>query len=129
MPLEAAARQADQHLRRVDALPVLDYHGRMVDAVANAQDVRDRLKQHAELLSRYAIASIAVFGSVARAEASAESDVDLLVTFGRPTGAFAVLRLERELEGILGRQVEIVTPAALKPALRDRVVAEAVDAA
>lgn len=101
----------------------------MVDAVTSAQDVSDRLSQRAELLSRYGVARVAVFGSVARAEALADSDVDLLVTFDRPTGAFAVLRLERELEEILGRRVEIVTPAALKPALRDRIVAEAVDAA
>ncbi len=80
-------------------------------------------------MSRFDVASIAVFGSVARSEAAAESDVDLLVNFAKPVGAFAVMRLERELGDILGRRAEIVTPGALKPRLRDRIVAEAVRAA
>ena len=81
------------------------------------------------MLSRYGVASIAVFGSVARAEAAADSDVDLLVSFAKPVGAFAAMRLERELGDILARRADIVTPAALKPRFRDRIVAEAVRAA
>jgi hypothetical protein len=97
--------------------------------VANAEQVRARLAEHADVLTRYGVASISVFGSVARGEASSDSDVDVLVSFGRPTGAFAVMRLERELAAIFGRPVDLVTPAALKPHLRDRIVAEAVNAA
>ena len=41
-----------------------------------------------ELTERYAIASLFLFGSVARDEASADSDVDLLVEFKQPVGLF-----------------------------------------
>ena len=101
----------------------------MTEPVRSAEDVRRRLALHPDLLSRFGVSSVAVFGSVARAEAAADSDVDLLVSFSKAIGAFAVMRLERELGHILGRRAEIVTPAALKPRLRDRIVAEAVRAA
>lgn len=101
----------------------------MAEPVTSVAQVRERVAEHPDILRRYGIGGIAVFGSVARGQASAESDVDLLVTFDKPLGAFSVIRLEHELEVVLGRRVEIVTRAALKPYLRDRIVAEAVDAA
>jgi len=97
--------------------------------VVDTAEVRERLARHPEVLRRYGVTSVAVFGSVARGEAFAESDVDLLVAFGRPIGLFAVMGLEQELSEILGRNVDLVTRAALKPRLRERILAEAVDAA
>lgn len=67
-----------------------------------------------------------LFGSFARDEACADSDVDLLVEFRRPIGFFEFVRLQRELGERIGRNVEFVTRAALKPRLRDRIRAEAV---
>ena len=58
-----------------------------------------------------------------------DSDIDLLVEFNRPIGLFAFARLQRELGDRLGRPVELVTPAALKPQLRERILREAVIAA
>jgi uncharacterized protein len=49
--------------------------------------------------------------------------------FSRPVGLFAFVRLQRELGERLGRGVELVTHAALKPQLRDRILSEAVVAA
>lgn len=90
---------------------------------------KKRLRAAGEVLRRYGVASISIFGSVARGEARPDSDVDVLVEFAAPIGLFSVLRLERELEGILGHRVDVVTPAALKPQLRDRILEEAVRAA
>lgn len=67
-----------------------------------------------------------LFGSAARGEGTAESDIDLLVEFGRPTGFFAFCRLQRALENALGRKVDLVTFRALHPLIRDRVMADAV---
>jgi len=74
------------------------------------------------------VASIAVFGSVSRDALLPESDVDVLVEFDRPVGAFACLDLESELEHLLGRTVDLVTPAAIKPRLRERIQREAIRA-
>ena len=72
---------------------------------------------------------VSLFGSVARNEAREDSDVDLLVEFGRPIGLFEFARPQRELGERLGRRVEVVTVDALKPRLRDRILREAVVAA
>jgi hypothetical protein len=80
-------------------------------------------------LAEYRVEAVFVFGSVARNEASANSDVDLLVDFERPPSLFELARLRRALSGALGRPVDLVTRAALKPRLRDRILPEAVRAA
>ncbi len=71
---------------------------------------------------------MAVFGSAARGEANAGSDIDILVEFETPVSIFKFLDLKDCLEGILGRPVDLVTRDALKPQLRDRILAEAVSA-
>jgi uncharacterized protein len=81
------------------------------------------------VLDAFGVARVSLFGSFARDEGREDSDVDLLVEFGRPIGLFDFVRLERELSVQIGRKVELVTRAALKPQLRDRILAEAVLAA
>ena len=77
----------------------------------------------------FSVESLAVFGSVARGEAEPSSDVDLLVRFrGHPPGLFEYVRLERHLSELLGRSVDLVMESALKPRLRDRILAESVAA-
>lgn len=79
-----------------------------------------------EVCRRYGIKELAVFGSVARGEATADSDVDLLYALapGARLG-FALNRLEDELAEIFGRPVDLVSRRALHPLLRDTVEAEA----
>ena len=55
--------------------------------------------------------------------------MDLLVEFSVPVGLFEFVRLRRFLEAILGARVDLVTPGALKPQLRQAVLREAVRAA
>jgi uncharacterized protein len=72
---------------------------------------------------------MALFGSVVRDEARADSDVDILVEFARPVGLLAFLRLKRFLEEILGKPVDLVTSKALRPQWRERIIQEAIHAA
>ncbi|MBI4881185.1 MAG: nucleotidyltransferase family protein [Planctomycetes bacterium] len=88
-----------------------------------------RLRDHREELQRLGVRSLAIFGSVARGEADASSDVDILVEFLEPVGLFRFLDVKDCLEAILGRRVDLAERAALKPALRERILSEAVDAA
>ena len=82
------------------------------------------------VLRNHGVASLSLFGSVARDEAGPESDVDLLVEFdGRPVGIFAFLRLKGYLEDIFGRPVDLVSKDAIKRQLRERILSEAVRAA
>lgn len=67
-----------------------------------------------------------MFGSVARGEATADSDIDLLYRLrsGFRLG-FTLNRLEDELAAILGRKVDLVSKRSLHPEMRDQVLREA----
>ncbi|MDJ1183024.1 nucleotidyltransferase family protein [Roseofilum casamattae] len=79
--------------------------------------------QHQDELNAMGVKSLALFGSVARNEATADSDVDFLVEFDdRPIGLFDLSRVRLYLEDILGRKVDMGTVDSLKEYLRDRVL-------
>jgi uncharacterized protein len=67
-----------------------------------------------------------VFGSVARSEATENSDLDLLVTFSEPPDILTKMRFRRQLEEVLGRKVDVTTANGLHWMIRPRVLAEAV---
>ncbi len=78
------------------------------------------------LASRYAVTSLALFGSTARGEACPDSDLDILVSFRRAPGLIRFIELENHLTDLLGIQVDLVLADALKPNIRERVRAELV---
>ncbi len=90
------------------------------------QQVSARLAERSRALSQLGVKSLAVFGSVARNEATTGSDVDLLVEFARPIGLFEFVHVKNYLEQVLGCRVDLVTPDALRPEMRDRILKEAV---
>lgn len=77
-----------------------------------------------ELMDRYGVKSLALFGSAARDETSQSSDVDLLVEFNRPAGLFALFSLQDRLEELLGCPVDLGTLEGIKPRLRSRLLQE-----
>ena len=93
------------------------------------EDILAALSQHRAELHQSGVASLALFGSVARGEATAASDIDLLVEFDRPIGLFALLRLQGQLQIWLGHPVDLVPLDCLRPELRERVLAESLRAA
>ncbi len=80
----------------------------------------------AELLAlarRRGVTGVRVFGSMSRGD---DSDVDLLVTLAAGTSALPLGGLLLDAQELLGRRVDVVTEASLHPALRERVMADAV---
>jgi predicted nucleotidyltransferase len=75
-----------------------------------------------EICRRNDVSMLGVFGSVARGEATAQSDVDLLVKFSNRKSLLAVVSLERQLSDALGRKVDLLTEAAISPYLRSRIL-------
>jgi predicted nucleotidyltransferase len=69
--------------------------------------------------------NIRVFGSFARGEQRSGSDLDLLVELPGRCSLLDVARLKVELEGVVRRSVDVIPEDSLKPALRDRILAEA----
>lgn len=82
---------------------------------------RDRIRQFCR---ENHIRRLALFGSILREDFAANSDVDLLVEFepGHTPGLLRMAALELQLTEILGRKVDLRTPAELSPHFRDDVV-------
>ena len=66
-----------------------------------------------------------MFGSIARAEGSDRSDIDLLIEL-EPKTFDAYMDVKLFFEGFLGRKVDLVLANAVKPRLRSVILAEAV---
>jgi predicted nucleotidyltransferase len=81
-------------------------------------------EKNAELAKQFGVKSLLLFGSVARDEATATSDVDLLVEFNRPVGYFGLFALQNHLEQLLDCHVDLGTLNSLKPNIRERVIGE-----
>ncbi len=69
---------------------------------------------------------MAVFGSVARNQARAGSDIDLIVEAPHSTSSFEFVGFKQLLEKVLGREIDLVKYGGLKPGLDDDVWREAV---
>lgn len=78
-----------------------------------------------EFCRRNQVKSLALFGSVLRADFRPDSDVDILVEFqpGARIGFMAMGRMQRELTELLHRPVDLVPKEGLKPLIRDAVLA------
>jgi uncharacterized protein len=94
-------------------------------SVLTAAYVLSELEAHADVLRGFGVKRIGIFGSVARGEARADSDLDLLVELQRQTykdymGALLFL------EELFGCKVDLVMLEALKPALKPYVMPEVI---
>jgi predicted nucleotidyltransferase len=68
------------------------------------------------------VSMLGVFGSVAKGEATEQSDIDLLVRFSERKGLLALIRLERILSEALGRKVDLLTESSISPYIRDNIL-------
>jgi predicted nucleotidyltransferase len=88
----------------------------------------ETFRKHVAEIRGHGVSRLALFGSCVRGEDRADSDVDVLVEFDKPVSIFKFLDVKEYLETLLGRRVDLVMRGALKPQLRDRILAEAVSA-
>jgi predicted nucleotidyltransferase/DNA-binding XRE family transcriptional regulator len=109
----------------------------MSDPSAPATSVRGQVGHRAKLLRRqrrrlldaartHGARRVRVFGSLARGEARATSDVDLLVDLEPGRTLLDLVAFGREAEAILDTPVDVATPDMLKNRIRDEVLAEAI---
>jgi hypothetical protein len=84
---------------------------------------RDAIRR---LAARHGARDVRIFGSVARDESTADSDLDVLVSMEPGRTLFDLIALEQDLEQLLGRPVDVVSDAGLSPYLRAQIVADAV---
>jgi hypothetical protein len=96
----------------------------------NLQNVLEILRAHETDLRRLGVAHAAVFGSVARGDARAESDIDVLVDLdeNRPIGIFEYARLKLYINELFDGPSDVVNRRTLKPLLQASILYDAVDA-
>jgi predicted nucleotidyltransferase len=80
-----------------------------------------------ELNTRFGVTRLSLFGSVARDEATASSDIDVLVSFDGPATSERYFGVLFFLEDLLGRPVDLVTDKALRAELRPYVEQSLID--
>ena len=84
-----------------------------------AQEMTNKIES---VLKKYDVSFAGVFGSRARGEERANSDVDLLVRFNKQKGLFELAGLERDLSESLNLKVDLVTEGGLSPLLKSEVM-------
>lgn len=77
------------------------------------------------LIEHFGVKRIGLFGSFARGTPEADSDIDILVDFGKPVG-FRFMDLADYLEQVLGRKVDILTPEGIR-SIRIKEVAQEIE--
>ena len=95
-----------------EVVPLSGPTGRLVAA---------RREQLRQVLERHGVRNARIFGSVARGDDHQGSDLDILVDFAPRTSLFTILRIQDELEAILGVPVDLVPDSGLKHRVRVRV--------
>ena len=88
------------------------------------EEVKEALSSQKQvLLEKFKVKEIGVFGSYVRGEQEELSDIDILVDFAEPVG-WEFIDLLEYLEDILGIKVDLVTPGALRPQFKERILKE-----
>ncbi len=87
----------------------------------NVDEIREVIRP---VLIRHHIKRAGIFGSVAKGYAAPDSDIDILVELGNQISLLEFVGIKYELEDLLGRKVDLVEYQAVKPRLKDKILAE-----
>ena len=93
------------------------------------EEIKEILKEHKEEVSRkYKVSEIGIFGSFVRGEQKKRSDIDILVEFDQRNipGLLKFIEMERYLEKLLRKKVDLVRKGGIRPELRRIILKEVV---
>lgn len=93
--------------------------------VTTKSELIHALRSDSAGIRAYGVVRLGLFGSFARDTAGPDSDVDLMVEFAPDRKTLkSLVGLSRHLEALLGRKVELLTPAALNPFIGKHIAQE-----
>ncbi|MBA4373898.1 MAG: nucleotidyltransferase [Thermodesulfovibrio sp.] len=101
----------------------------MKQAVRNIDEAAAILRQHkAEVIQKYHITEIGIFGSFVRGEQKQRSDVDILVEFDQRNipGLIKLSEMERYLQKLLKKKVDLVIRSGIRPELKKGILKEVI---
>ena len=92
------------------------------------ETIKEKIAQNKEYLYKtYGVEEIGVFGSFARGDNNENSDIDIAIEINHDkavVGFFEFGRMERFLEDLLGRKIDLVTKRSIKPYIRERILSQ-----
>ena len=99
----------------------------MKKTTKSIEEVKEILKEHKDEVSRkYKVSEIGIFGSFVRGEQRRRSDIDILVKYNEIPDLFEFINLERYLQRLLRKKVDLVRKEAIRPELKNRILKEVV---
>jgi predicted nucleotidyltransferase len=91
------------------------------------EEVKKTLKKHKEeVIREYKVKEIGIFGSLVRGEQKKRSDIDILVEYSELPDLLKLIELERHLQRLLKKKVDLVEKNGIRPELKDRILKEVV---
>lgn len=101
-------------------------HAHSEDKDMSTLEQLDRCRtQLMRLAAAHKARKLSVFGSVARGEDRPDSDIDFLVEFEPNASLLDLIGLQQDIESLLGRRADVVTPDSVSPLLKERIIREA----
>jgi len=92
-----------------------------------AEEIKKIIAEYRPFLKeKFAVSTIALFGSYLKGEQDEKSDIDILVNFSRAVDLFEFIELENYLSEILGNKVDLVMKDALKTRIKEQILNESV---
>jgi len=101
----------------------------MKQSVKSVEEVKAILKEHkAEVVQKYRVREIGIFGSFVRGEQKRRSDIDILVEFGPRNipGLLKLIEMEMYFEKLLRKKVDVVIKSGIRPELKKGILKEVV---
>jgi predicted nucleotidyltransferase len=89
-------------------------------------DIRRRRAEIIEVANRYGAFDIRLFGSIARGDATEDSDLDFIVRFEPGRSLLDHGGLVMDLRDLLGRPVDVIDDDGMRPRFREHVMKEAI---
>lgn len=88
------------------------------------QEIKNLVYQHKELIKKYNIKKIGLFGSYVRNQQNKSSDIDFLVEFKPAISLLKHVKLQNDLADIFKKKVEVVSAKAVKARLKPHIMKE-----
>lgn len=77
-----------------------------------------------KVLKKHNVKRAAIFGSIARGEATEESDIDIVIEFEGRKSLLDLVDLKLELQELLGKKVDVITYNSINPLLKEQILNE-----
>lgn len=99
----------------------------MTDKIYSIDEIKDKIKENQSFLKdKFHVKDFLLFGSYAKGEQTADSDIDLLVNFQKTIDMFEMVDLQEYLQNLFGKKVDLGTKNGLKKFIKQSILKEAI---